>query len=212
MYIDSTGSVNTRWGYQTAFQKGALHKTGSLGSTQNALQTAGASNTKSTGFTLHIGSGSEGDRMLSAVAGKGKGGMTVFEPADFDPAKPVYKVCTWDEEGNLTEHMVDVTKVNAADSDEVSMFAYSCYLSESGQYPEASDTFLRTYGYAKTGTDGIGAAAFGMDGELSDQTGKMFGMVKRDWTKLAARLMQMQYDAGNLKGYLDYKKFYDFFS
>lgn len=212
MYIDPTGVVNTRWGYQTAFPKEASQRTGSFGSTQNALQTAGASNTKSAGFTLHIGSGNQGDRMLSAVAGKGKGGMTVFEPADFDPAKPVYKVCTWDEEGNMTEHMVDVTKVNATDSDEASMFAYACYLSESGQYPEAPDTFLRTYGYAKTEADGNGAAAFGVDGEPSDQTGNVFGMIKRDWTKLASYLMQMQYDAGNLKGYLDYKKFYDFFS
>ncbi len=211
MYIESTSMVNTRYQYRTAHQKPVPQKAGALGSTQDTTRTGNILNTKGMGFTLHINSGSDGDRMLSAVAGGGKGGMTVFEPADFNPEKPVYKVCTWDEEGSMTEHMVDVTKVNAADSDEVSMFAYACYLSESGQYPEAADTFLRTYGYVKSGAEEetIGSTLVGGTAEAA---GNMFGQAKRDWMKIASCLMQMQYDSGNLKGYLEYKKFVDFFS
>lgn len=212
MYLDSTNMVNTRYPYRATDSKAVSQRMKSSVSTQNVLNNGTASDAKGMGFTLHINSGGEGDRMISAVAGKGRGGMTVFEPADFDPEKPVYKVCTWDEEGGMTEHMVDVTKVNAADSDEVSMFAYACYLSESGQYPEAADTFLRTYGYAQSGTNEEDAGSYGFFGEESELTGKVFGQIKRDWTKLASYLMQTQYDAGNLKGFLDYKKFVDFFS
>lgn len=211
MYIESTNTVNTKYQYRTAYQKTVPQKAASFRSAQDALRTGNTSNTKGMGFTLHINSGSEGDRMLSAVAGGGKGGMAVFEPADFNPEKPVYKVCTWDEEGSMTEHMVDVTKVNAADSDEASMFAYACYLSESGQYPEAADTFLRTYGYVKSGADEENTGST-LVGDTAEAAENVFRQAKRDWTKFASRLMQMQYDAGNLKGYLEYKKFADFFS
>lgn len=33
---------------------------------------------------------------------------------------------------------------------------------------------------------------------------------KENWIDILDDLMQMQYHAGNLKGYLDYKKFLDF--
>lgn len=33
---------------------------------------------------------------------------------------------------------------------------------------------------------------------------------KANWLNVIKDIMQMQYDAGNLEGYLDYKKFLDF--
>ena len=194
MEMNLTNSVNSAWQYQRAPQKAAA-------------QTGYADRTQGAGFTLHIGSGENKDRMLSAVAGRGKGGMTVFEPADFNPEQPMYKVCIWDKDGNMTERMVDLTKVDAHDSDQAEMFAYSCYLSDSGRYPEASDTFLRTRGFLYGEMPDADA---GM--EFTDALGGAARQVKRDWTKLAAYLMQMQYDGGNLKGYLEYKKFVDFFN
>lgn len=208
MDMDLTNSVNSMRQYHRAPQKAASQRTKNHMTTANAArQTGYADRTQSAGFTLHIGSGENTDRMLSAVAGRGKGGMTVFEPADFDPEKPMYKVCTWDQEGNMTERMVDLTKVDAHNSDQEEMFAYSCYLSDSVRYPEASDIFLRTRGFLYDGMPDTDE-----DMEFTDALGGAARQGKRDWTKLAAYIMQMQYDGGNLKGYLEYKKFVDFFN
>lgn len=138
MEMDLTNSVNPMRQYQRAPQKAISRNTTNRMNMGSVTQTANSGHMQSTGFTLHIGSGENTDRMLSAVAGRGKGGMTVFKPADFDAEKPMYKVCTRDQDGNMTERMVDLTK-------------------------------------------------------------------------LTAFCMQMQYDGGNLKGYLEYKKFVDFF-
>lgn len=205
MYANSTNWVNSIWQSQTMSQKTISRNTTNRMNMGSAAQTANSGHTQSTGFTLHIGSGENTDRMLSAVAGRGKGGMTVFQPADFDSEKPMYKVCTWDQDGNMTERMVDLTKVDAHNSNEAEMFAYSCYLSESGQYKEAADTFMRTRGYLY---DDVSDRD--LDTELTDAL-TAAAQTKRDWTKLAAFCMQMQYDGGNLKGYLEYKKFVDYF-
>ena len=206
MDLNLTGSVNSYWQYHRTTQKSTSQKTTNTPNAGGAVQTGNMQRTQSAGFTLHIGSGSSTDRMLSAVAGRGNGGMTVFKPADFNPEQPVYKVCTWDKDGNMTERMVDLTKVDAHSSDQAEMFAYSCYLTDSGRYPEASDTFLHTRGYLYDGMSDMD-----MDAELADAL-QMAQQTKRDWTKLAAYAMQMQYDSGNLKGYLSYKKFVDYFS
>lgn len=202
MEMNLTNSVNPMWQYQRAPQKATSQRTKNYMNTGNAAQTENTGRAQSTGFTLHIGSGENTDRMLSAVAGRGKGGMTVFEPADFNPEQPMYKVCIWDKDGNMTERMVDLTKVDAHDSDQAEMFAYSCYLSDSGQYKEAADTFMRARGYLYDNVS---------DGDMDTELTGTVAQTKRDWTKLAAFCMQMQYDGGNLKGYLEYKKFVDYF-
>lgn len=38
--------------------------------------------------------------------------LTVYQPNDFEPAIPVYKVKAWDKDGNVTERMVDVSKID----------------------------------------------------------------------------------------------------
>ena len=38
--------------------------------------------------------------------------LTVYQPNDFDPANPVYKVKAWDKDENVTERMVDVSKID----------------------------------------------------------------------------------------------------
>lgn len=202
MEMNLTNSVNPMWQYQRAPQKATSQRTKNYMNTGNAAQTENTGRAQSTGFTLHIGSGENTDRMLSAVAGRGKGGMTVFEPADFNPEQPMYKVCIWDKDGNMTERMVDLAKVDAHDSDQAEMFAYSCYLSDSGQYKEAAVTFMRARGYLYDNVS---------DGDMDTELTGTVAQTKRDWTKLAAFCMQMQYDGGNLKGYLEYKKFVDYF-
>ncbi|MCM1536992.1 MAG: hypothetical protein NC254_01195 [bacterium] len=213
MYLDSTILVNTIYGNSKITQTQYVHHTQSAGFSL----TSDTHHTQSAGFSLHIGSGEDGDKMLSAASGRGSGGMTVFEPADFNPEQPVYKVCTWDEAGNRTERMVDIAYVNPHHSDEAEMFAYSCYAAKRGAYPEAADLFLRTRGYFhETLADTADWSESGMDtmdsAERSSALHSALRNVKQDWTKLAAAIMQMQYEGGNLKGYLEYKKFVDFFA
>lgn len=147
-------------------------------------------------LTLHWFDTPEGDKPLGAI-GRGEGGsMTVYKPKDFDPENPVYKVKTWDADGNVTERMVDLKNVDVKNSDREEMFAYSCYLTDSGQYPEAQDTFCR-----------IPNPNGQPDGGVLDS----FKTEKYNWLELARSFMQMQYNGGNIQGYLDFKKFVDFF-
>ena len=147
-------------------------------------------------FTLHWFDTPEGDKPLGALGDEGNSSITVYKPKDFDPENPIYKVKIWDAEGNMTERMVDVTKVDVKNSDKADMFAYACYLADSGQYPEAQDTFCR----------------IPISNEQLGNVSDSFKAGKFNWLELAKSFMQMQYDAGNLKGYLDYKKFVDFFA
>ena len=100
----------------------------------------------------------------------------------------------WDKDGNVTERMVDVSKVDTTGSDYIDMFAYSSHLSASGECPGAQSAFIRA-----------GANQHGADNRTHDD---LFGM--NDWISVLKDAMQTQYDAGNLKGYLDYKQFWDF--
>ena len=100
----------------------------------------------------------------------------------------------WDKDGNVTERMVDVSKVDTTGSDYIDMFAYSSHLSASGKCPGAQSAFIRA-----------GANQHGADNRTHDD---LFGM--KDWISVLKDAMQTQYDAGNLKGYLDYKQFWDF--
>ena len=90
--------------------------------------------------------------------------------------------------------MVDVSKVDTTGSDYIDMFAYSSHLSASGKCPGAQSAFIRA-----------GANQHGADNRTHDD---LFGM--NDWISVLKDAMQTQYDAGNLKGYLDYKQFWDF--
>lgn len=146
--------------------------------------------------TLHWFDTSEGDKPLGALGDKGNSSITVYKPKDFDPENPVYKVKMWDAEGNVTERMVDVSKVDVKNSGRADMFAYACYLTDIGKYPEAQSTFCR----------------IPISNEQPENLSDSFKTEKFDWLELAKNFMQMQYGAGNLKGYLDYKKFVDFFA
>jgi len=103
-------------------------------------------------------------------------------------------VKVWDKDGNVTERMVDVSKVDTTGSDYIDMFAYSSHLLASWKCPGAQSAVIRA-----------GANQHGADNRTHDD---LFGM--NDWISVLKDAMQTQYDAGNLKGYLDYKQFWDF--
>lgn len=146
--------------------------------------------------TLHWFDSAEGDKPLGALGDGGNSSITVYKPKDFDPENPVYKVKEWDAEGNVAERTVDVSKVDAESSGRAEMFAYACYLTDSGQYPEAQSTFCR----------------IPVSDEQPENLSDSFRAGKFNWLELAKGFMQMQYDAGNLRGYLAYKKFVDYFA
>ena len=77
--------------------------------------------------------------------------------------------------------------------DSIDMYAYACHLTDSGEFPDAQSTFIR----ASANPHGPGTV---YDSPFD----------RSNWVDIVKGAMQMQYDAGNLAGYLDYKKFWDF--
>lgn len=65
-------------------------------------------------------------------------------------------------------------------------------MTDSGKCPGAQSAFIGAKSYDNT----------------SNNSSSLFD--KRNWMDIVKEVMQMQYDAGNLKGYLDYKQFWDF--
>ena len=118
--------------------------------------------------------------------------MTVYQPADFDPAHPIYKVKVWDANGNVTERMVDISKVDPSHCDTIDMYAYSAYLSKSGKCPDALERFMMAHAHHK---------------DMSGKHGTDSLFDKENWLEIIKDVMEMQYRAGNLKGYMEYKKF-----
>ena len=121
--------------------------------------------------------------------------MAVYKPRDFDAANPVYHVKMWGADGNMTERMVDISKINLENCDEIDMSAYAWHLSNSGQCPNAFLKFAGVRSYYQTEQQKYDA------GNVLEKT---------DWVEIIRDFMQMQYDAHNMKGYLDYKKLLGF--
>lgn len=121
-----------------------------------------------------------------AVAGTS---TTVYRPKDFDVNHPVYQMKIWDKEGNVTERTVDINELDPRNCDAYDLYAYCCHASSTGEYPSAMTDFMRTH-------------ALGRDGQ------EICG--KTDWLEVIKGIMRMQYDLGNIGGYMDFKNFFDF--
>lgn len=121
--------------------------------------------------------------------------IAVYKPQDFNDSDPVYHVKTWDADGNMTERMVKIFEIDPKHCDEVEMSAYTWYLSNSGKCPNA---FLC---YA-------GARAQHQAEQINYTAESAFE--KSNWVEIFKDFMQMQYNAGNMKGYLDYKRLLGF--
>ena len=117
----------------------------------------------------------------------------MYKLVDFDPVNPIYKVRVWDADGNMTERMVDISKIDPQHSDFIDMFAYSSHLSASGRFPDAQGTFWRA-----------SANPYGSGTVYNSPFDRM------NWVDIVKDAMQSQYDVGNFAGYMVYKKFWDF--
>ena len=143
-------------------------------------------------------------------ADEGAGDITIFSGAevvsgtsysvyitqDFNPENPVYKVKIWDKSGNVTERMVDVSKVNPKNCDTAEMYAYTANLKESGK-GSFEDTVLKA-AVAKSVKD------------AESRTGTWSFLEKLDWVKIVNDIMQSEYRYGDLKGYMKWKEFLGF--
>ena len=120
---------------------------------------------------------------------------TVYKTPDFDPENPVYKVKTWDTEGSVTERMIDVSKINTKNCDAYEMFAYISYLKDSGKgdYRETTGDFSLVWAVKNIGPDGLPRQC-----DYSE---------KVNWVEVVQQIMQLQYDVGNIAGYMQFKKF-----
>ena len=119
--------------------------------------------------------------------------ISVYKTQDFDPENPVYKVKIWDKSGNVTERMVDVSKVDPKSCDTVEMYAYTANLKESGK-GSFEDTVLKA-AVAKSVKD------------AERRSGAWSFSEKFDWTKIVNDLMKSAYNYGDLKGYMEWKMF-----
>ena len=183
MNVNGIGTTGYTVGYESITEKNTISKkfSGQMGNVKS---------TQGTGITLYISNMEDGEAIGSM--GDHDSSVTVYKTKDFDPANPVYKVKIWDAAENVTERMVDISKVDPKNCDEIDMFAYSSHLTASGKCPSAQRAFMG----AKSGNDS------------SNSGGSLFD--KENWIDIVKEMMQMQYHAGNLKGYLDYKQFWDF--
>ncbi len=147
--------------------------------------------------TLHGADEGTGDITIFSGAEIVSGSSySVYKTQDFDPENPVYKVKIWDKSGNVTERMVDVSKVDLKNCDAVEMYAYTADLKESGK-GSFEDTVLKAV-----------VAKSVKDAESSSGTWSFSD--KFDWAKIVNDLMQSSYQYGDLKGYMEWKKFLGF--
>lgn len=68
--------------------------------------------------------------------------ISVYKTQDFDSENPVYKVKIWDKSGNVTERMVDVSKVDPKNCDTAEMYVYTANLKKSRK-DSFEDTVLK---------------------------------------------------------------------
>ena len=120
--------------------------------------------------------------------------ITVYKTQDFDSDNPVYKVKTWNKDGNVTERMIDVSKVDPKNCDTAEMFAYTANLKESGK-GSFEDTVLKA------------AVAKAVRNAEQRSSASWSFSEKTDWVKIVNDIMQSEYSYGDLKGYMEWKKF-----
>ena len=184
--------------YPTGYE---TRKTGKTAPENNfAKEIAGKAQASGAGAaaTLHGFDEETGDIALSSWADVVNGSSTtVYKTKDFDPENPVYKVKTWDAAGNVTERMVGVSKIDPKNCDTAEMYAYTANLKETGK-GNFEETVLKA---------AIAKAA----SNLEQKTSASWDFSRKiNWVETVKDIMQSAHGYGDLKGYLEWKKFLGF--
>lgn len=155
-----------------------------------SVQTCPSSN-----ITLRMNDG-EGNKAITCIGFPNGGSASVFKSNNYTDSNPEYLVKYWDKESGEQEILVKPQEVNPENASYLEMLAYSTYLDEKGYLSDAFGSFTK--------------AAMGTDVSKSYDSNSI--NEKIDFKAMIKSFMDMQYNAGNLKGYLSIKKFYDFMS
>ncbi len=99
----------------------------------------------------------------------------------------------WDGSGRVIEKMVDVSKVAPQNCDTAEMYAYTAQLKESGK-GSFEDTVLK-------------AAVTKAVKDAESHSRAWSFTEKIDWVNVVKDIMQSKYCYGDLKGYMEWKKF-----
>ena len=122
---------------------------------------------------------------------------TVYKTQDTNSENPVYKIKTWDAAGNVTERMIDASKVDPKNCDTIEMYAYAVHLKESGK-GDFRETILQA------------ATATAVKNAEQKNAGSWDYSAKINWIETIKDIMQSVYDYGDLKGYMEWKNFLSF--
>ena len=188
----NVGGISTN--YSAAYDAEKAQKVGSTG--DFAEKIAGAAQANGTGATTAVhGSDEEsGDVAVFRVLYTNSGiKYTVYKTQDFSPENPIYKVKMWDSEENMTERLIDASKVNPRNSDTFEMEVYAAYLMETSK-GSFEDTVNRV-SMAKSGANSSAVWDYSQ---------------KVNWVEAVRNVMQSVYNYGDLKGYMEWKKFLSF--
>lgn len=148
--------------------------------------------------TLHGADKETGDVAIFSGAEVVTGSsISVYKTQDFDVENPVYKVKIWDKSGNVTERMVDVSKVDPKNCDTAEMYAYTSNLKENGK-GSFEDTVLKAT---------VAKAVKNAEQRSSNSWGFS---TKMNWVEIVKDIMQSEYSYGDLKGYMEWQKFLGF--
>ena len=121
----------------------------------------------------------------------------VSKAHDYTPGHPVYRVKTWDLAGNSSEQRINVSEVDPQNCNTYAMYAYTAHLKENGKGC-FEETVLKT-AIAKAAAD------------LEQKTSGSWNYSKNiNWVETVKDIMQSSYSYGDLKGYLEWKKFLGF--
>ena len=122
---------------------------------------------------------------------------TVYKTQDFDPENPVYKIKMWDREGNVTERMIDASKIDPKNCDTLEMQVYAAHLKETGR-GDFKETVLKA---------AIARAASNLEQKSSASWDYSRNI---NWVETVKDIMQSVYSYGDFKGYMEWKKFLSF--
>ena len=154
----------------------------------------------SANLTLHISHEGDEEKSVSAWSDANAGrNVTVYQPKDFDPSNPMYRMKIWDENDNLLEErMVDLRNIDPSKADSYDMFALSAYGEKSGECPDAISRF--TMMHAK------------QEIEQTAQKGSYSLDTVENWMDILSGILKEQYEMGFMEGFLKNKAYMDFLS
>ena len=149
-------------------------------------------------LTLHMSKEGDAEKSVGSWANPNAGrSITLYQPQDYDPANPVYKMKVWDMDDNLLEErFIDINSIDPNNADSYEMYALAVYGEKSGKCPDAVARF--TMMHAK------------QEIEQTAQHGFYSLDTREDWIGILNDILKEQLDMGFMDGYLKNKAYLDF--